>query len=441
MDINAFRGYRYAADVVGDPGLAISPPYDVIDGEEQEKLHKRSPYNIARVIKAQAAPTDSGPDCLYGRASEALASFIRDGALKQDAQAAIYAYVQHFEHQGRRYQRTGFVALGKLADYGGPVRPHEHTLVGPKADRLKLMRATRSQIGQIFVLYSDVTGTIDEILAQAAGTEALVDHVDDDGVRHQLFAVTDAERITTVEQVMQDKDVFIADGHHRYETALEYYRETQDPAAAWLMMTFVNTHNEGLLVLPTHRLVRNLADFSVANLLDKMNEHFDVARLAYGDVVEKSERRRMMQDALDLEFQNGDPALGMYFNDGAFYVATLRDAQSMTTATSESSHAYCRLDVAVLHKLILEDLLGIDQTHLTEESHVEYIKDFGDATAHAIDRVDEGSGQGLFFLNPTRVSDVDAVVAAGEKMPQKSTFFFPKVFSGLVINMLDNRKV
>ena len=440
MDISAFRGYRYAPSVVGDPGLAISPPYDVIDLDEQQRLHSRSPYNIARVIKAQAQPGDSSPDCLYSRAGGSLQSFLQDGALKQDAHRSIYAYVQHFEHQGKTYKRSGFIALGRLADYGGPVRPHEHTLAGPKADRLKLMRTTHSQIGQIFVLYNDPTGAIDEILAQAGRTESLLDHGDDDGVRHQLFAITDPEQIATVEQVMSDKDVFIADGHHRYETALEYYRETQDPAAAHCMMTFVNTHNEGLLVLPTHRLVKDLTDFNAADLISKMKEHFDVARLAYADVVERSEKRRTMQDALDLEFQSGAHALGMYFNDGAFYVATLRERQSMAAAAADRSEAYRRLDVAVLHELILEDLLGIDETHLTEESHVEYIKDFGDATAGAIDRVDDGSCQGLFFLNPVRVSDVDAVVAAGEKMPQKSTFFFPKVFSGLVLNVLNNTK-
>lgn len=438
MDVTAFRGYRYDAAVVGDPGKGICPPYDVIDSAEQKRLHESCPYNIVRVVRAQAEASDNGPDCLYRRAGEALQGFIDSGVLKKDGLPGIYVYVQGFTHEGKKYKRSGFIALGRLADYGGAVKPHEQTLAGPKADRLSLMQATHSQIGQIFMLYNDPTGVIDEILARAGQTEPLLRQYGDDNVTHELFSVTDENEIATVQQMMSDKDVFIADGHHRYETALSYYGETKNPAAEHVMMTFVNTHNEGLLVLPTHRLIKNVADFDPAELIGKMEKYFDVARLAYGDVVEKSEKRRMMQDALDLELESDAHAFGMYFDDGAFYVATLREAATMDVVAADRSEAYRRLDVAVLHQLILEDLLGIDEAHLSEESHVEYIKDFGDATADAIDRIDEGSCQGLFFVNPTRISDVDAVVAAGEKMPQKSTFFYPKMFSGLVLNVLNN---
>lgn len=191
-----------------------------------------------------------------------------------------------------------------------------------------------------------------------------------------------------------------------------------------------------MTILPTHRLIKNVADFDHNKLLSILNEHFDVARLAFNDVVEKTDKRQMMFEALKLEFESGKHAFGMYFNDGAFYVATLRDTTVMDTPAEDKSQAWRRLDVAILHKLILEKMLRIDDADLSAQSHVEYIKDFGPATLRAIDKIDGGEGQGLFFLNPPHPEEVEAVAQAGEKMPQKSTFFYPKIFSGLVINQL-----
>jgi uncharacterized protein (DUF1015 family) len=298
------------------------------------------------------------------------------------------------------------------------------------------MRATNSQTGQIFMLYSDPGKTIDAILEKASQGPELLNCTDDQAVVHRLYAVTDPEQIGTIVKVMNDKNIFIADGHHRYETALNYYRETGNPSAAFQMMTFVNTHNEGLIVLPTHRLIKNIAQFEPNVLLGQLNEHFDVARMAFNNVVEKKAKREMMFEALKLEFESNAHAFGMYFNEGAFYVATLRDESVMDRLAADKSQAWRRLDVAILHKLILEKYLGIDEAALTAQTNVEYIKDFGPATLCAIDNVDSGHGQGLFFMNTTRPAEVEAVAEAGEKMPQKSTFFYPKIFSGLVINVL-----
>ena len=435
MKIRPFRGYRYNAAVVGDVGRCISPPYDVIDADQQVKLHERSKYNIARVIKGESQSGDDDTENVYSRAGATLRGFTEQGALKQDASEQIYVYAQDFTMGAEQYRRSGFVALGQLEAYGGAVKPHEQTLVGPKADRLNLMRATRSQIGQIFVLYDEADKTIDAILQEACAGEELLCHADDDGVTHRLFAVTDEKQIATITAVMAERNVFIADGHHRYETALNYYQETQNPAAAYRMMTFVNMHNEGLLVLPTHRLIKQLADFSPALIVGRMQEHFDVARLEFGDIAAKAERRRTMLDGLKLEGQTGEHALGMYLGDGAFYLATLRDVAVMDTAAPGKSEAYRQLDVAILHRLVLGGMLGIDEAALAAETNVEYIKDFGQATARAIDRVDSGECQGLFFMNATRAEEVEAVSLTGEKMPQKSTFFWPKMFSGLVLKL------
>jgi len=421
---------------VGDAGLCIAPPYDVIDKDQQQNLYDRSEYNIVRVTKGKTEPGDGDGNNVYSRAGETLEDFIDKGALKQDHDDSIYVYEQDFSVDGTTYRRSGFIALGGLEEYGGAVKPHEQTMAGPKDDRLSLMNSTKSQIGQIFMLYSDPEKTIDAILAQACKGRELLGFVDDDGVRHHLFAVTDPEQIETIKKVMSGKSVFIADGHHRYETSLNYYNETKNPAALHCMMTFVNTHNEGLIILPTHRLIKNVANFSSQSLIGKMKEYFDVARMKFGDMVEKKAKFQMMIDALGVEHQNSEHAFGMYFDDGAFYVATLRSLDVMAKVAGDKSQAWRQLDVSILHKVILEKMLGIDQAALTAQTNVEYIKDFGPATLNAMDKVDSGQRQGLFFLNTTSARDVESVAKEGEKMPQKSTFFYPKIYSGLVLNRL-----
>jgi len=324
-----------------------------------------------------------------------------------------------------------------LQAYGKTIKPHEQTLTGPKTDRLNLMRTTKAQTGQIFMLYSDPQKKIDALLTHACSGKELLNSRDEDNVTHRLYAITDPQQINIIKEVMADKSVFIADGHHRYETALNYYQETKNPAAAYCMMTFVNTHNEGLVILPTHRLVKNIPDFDASALVAVMREHFDVASMKFTDIVDKKAKMQTMLTALALEFQNKEHALGMYFNDGAFYVATLRSIDSMEAVAADKTLPWRQLDVAILHLLVLEKHLGIDQAALMAETNVEYIKDIGQAGLLAIDKVDSGQAQGLFFMNPTSPDMVEAVAQHGEKMPQKSTFFYPKVFSGLVLNILD----
>jgi len=436
MEIKPFRGFRYNPAVVGDPGRCIAPPYDVIDPDQQDQLYQQHANNIVRICKGKTTPQDSDGDNVYTRAAGYFQDFITQGVLKQDAAESIYVYTQEFKIGAASYRRSGFIALGKLESYGGSIRPHEQTLAGPKADRLNLTRAIKAQEGQIFMLYSEPEGRIDRILAQAVFEKELLHGIDDDGVSHKLYAIDNPADIAVMEQVMTGRDVFIADGHHRYETALNYYAETHLAAAAYQMMTFVNTHNEGLVVLPTHRFVKNLRDFHVPQFIGRLQEFCDVARLTFHDAVEKSQKREEMFQALRLEFDLGEHAFGIYFADDAFYVATVRDLSPMDKLAAAHCPAWRRLDVSILHKMILEHLLGIDEAALTAESHVEYIKDFGQATLKAIDRLDAGEGQALFFMNSTRIEEVQEVAAAGEKMPQKSTFFFPKIFSGLVINKL-----
>ncbi len=433
MEIKAFKAYRYDPDVVQNVGDCIAPPYDVIDAHYQQVLHDRSPWNVARITRGRISPDDNDKSNVYTRAAEAFASFVQKGALKQDAADSVYAYVQDFDAHGQTFRRSGFVALGRLQEFGRGVQPHERTLEGPKADRLKLTRATAAQFGQIFMLYDDPEKIADEIIERAATRQPPIDFNDDDGVRHRLYLIDAAEDIEKLTAMMADKMTVIADGHHRYETALNYYAETKNPTAAYCMMTFVNMRNEGLVIFPTHRLVAGLGGFDVDKLIRDIEGDFDTQRFAFADDDEKAAAQKKMFDAMQKQFARKANAFGIYAGSGCFYTAVLKDLHAMDAAWPGMSPAAKGLDVNVLHKLVLEGRLGIGEKELAHESHIEYIKDIGNAIEESIRAVDSGRAQAVFFMNPTRIGQVKAVAAAGEKMPQKSTFFYPKIFTGLVI--------
>jgi len=434
MEIRAFKGFRFNSDVVGNVADCICPPYDVIDEAMRKDLYAKSDYNAARIVKAVPVSSDA-PDQHYNRAGDTLKDWIDEGALKQDPVDSIYAYVQDFDISGKNCCRSGFVALGKLEEFGEGVKPHEKTLDGPKADRLKLMRQKAAQLGQIFMLYDDPQKIADTIIADASEGAALIDFTDDNNVRHRLFAIDNLEDVAAVGEMMSGTQAVIADGHHRYETALNYYNETKNPAAQYRMMTFVNMHNPGLVVLPTHRLVANIDDFDADKLVEKMEDAFEVTSYQFDNDKEKIIMRGQMFSQLRLEFEDMKNAFGIYTGGKAFYTAVLKDSVSMDQF-AEMSAAAKGLDVNVLHKLILEEVLGIGDEQLASQSNVKYIKDIGDAIKQSIAKVDSNESQAVFFMNPTRIDQVRDIAAAGEKMPQKSTFFYPKVFTGLVINKL-----
>lgn len=434
MEIRPFKAYRYNSAIVGDCGKCISPPYDVIDSNQQEALYNSSPYNIVRIIKGKIEQGDNAAGNQYSRASEYLDDWIAKGAVKPDENEAIYAYIQNFSIAGSDYQRSGFVALGKLTDFGEGVQPHEKTLDGPKADRLELMRATKAQFGQIFMMFNDPKKIADAIIDKAITSgETVIDFTDDEDVRHRLVPITDNGDIERIVKMMDGKEALIADGHHRYETALNYFKETDNPAAKYRMMTFVNMHNEGLVVLPTHRLVGNLEKFDIDELIRKMQECFKITKFEFSDTANKAKAKSLMDRRMAKTFEAGRNAFGIY--DGKnFYFALFTDKKPLEKI--QASDASKALDVVVLHEVILDAMLGIGQAQLASQSNIKYIKDIGDAVDKAIATVDSGQEQCLFFMNSTPVEQVRAVSAKNEKMPQKSTFFYPKIFTGLTINKL-----
>jgi len=438
VEILPFKGYRYCKEKVGSFEKAISPPYDVMDMEMLQELHS-NPYNVSHIIKGEKKDSDTSSNNQYTRAAEYLKKWIQEGVLVRDEKPCIYVLSQEFEVLGKKLARTGFIALIKLEDFckgGGEecvgVHQHEETLPKDIEDRLSLLRATEANFGQIFCIYTDSDMTVDKLLAKFTVQNPLLKASDDQGVTHKLWKVDDPGDIGVIQKVLANRPATIADGHHRYKTAYKYSQESNLEGAQYRMLTFVNTYNEGLVVLPTHRLVQNLENFSAQDLLEKLSEHF---------AIETFTIRSRMLSRMKQEFNEGKHAFGLYVNDGTWYVLTLK-SESVMDGIQGRSDAWRKLDVTILHQLILDNILGIDKEKLNAGtigggSFVEYIKDVGDAVERAVDKVNNQGYQALFFINPTRVEEVEAVANNHETMPQKSTFFYPKVWTGYVINKVE----
>jgi len=431
MEIKPFKALRFDESVVGN---CVAPPYDVIKPDQQQKLYEKSEYNIVRIIKGKTFDSDNKNDNQYTRAARYLNDWIDKGALKPDPAEAIYAYVQDFDLAGENVQRLTFIALARLEEFGKIVRPHEQTLKKPTIDRLNLIRAAKAKFGLVFTLYEDPQNIADKIIEQSINQKPLIDFIDDQGVRHRLFAIVDKNNIDAIVKMMSDKSILIADGHHRYGTGLMYSKE--NPNAKFQMLAFSNTRHEGLLVLATHRIVDNLENFDITGMITALKENFDVTEYSFDSEQTKIAARSKMLFEMKLACEKGKNAFGIYAADGSFYLAELKNPKAMDSAAPQMSPPWRTLDVAVLHKLILENILGIDEKKLADQSNLEYVKDTPTAIDDSIRNIDTGKKQLAFFMNPPKIEQLLMVADHGEKMPQKSTYFYPKVFTGLTINKL-----
>jgi uncharacterized protein (DUF1015 family) len=436
MEVKPFKAFRFDSGVVGDVGRCIAPPYDVISPAQQQQLCEKSEYNIVRIIKGKTTPSDNDSNNQYTRAADLLNTWIEKGILKQDPIETIYAYVHDFQLAGNKFQRFGFIALAKLEEFGKIVRPHEQTFRAPMIDRLNLKRATATKFGLPFMLYEDEQAIADKIIKKAATQKPLIDFADEQDVRHRLFIITAKDDIDAITKMMLDKSCIIADGHHRYTTGLSYAKESSNPAAKYQMLAFVNTLHEGLVVLATHRLVGNLENFSSEKLIADLKKNFEINEYHFNSPQTETAAKQKMLAQMKAEHNNSKNAFGIHVRDNAFYVAVLKNKQIMDSVAPEKSNAWRLLDVSVLQKLVLEELLDIDEKKLASGSNVEYIKDADDAIDESITKVDAGKKQAAFFLNPIRMQQLKMVTEAGERMPQKSTYFFPKMHTGLTINKL-----
>jgi uncharacterized protein (DUF1015 family) len=316
------------------------------------------------------------------------------------------------------------------------VRPHEQTLDEPKIDRLHLKRATVAKFGLVFMLYEDRQRTADRIIENAANRQPLIDFLDEHDVRHQVFAITAPDDIGAIAETTLRRECIIADGHHRYETALNYYKETGNPAAAYQMMAFVNTCQDGLIILATHRVVGNLDDFHLEKLIIDLKDSFEITDYRFDSDHGKAEAKEKMFAKMRAEYDRDRNAFGIYGQANVFFVAVLKDRSTMDSIAPDRSTAWRSLDVSVLHKLILEKHLRIDERRLASGANIEYVKDSSNAVNESIAQVDTARKQVAFFMNPAKMKQIEMVTAAGEKMPQKSTYFYPKMYTGLAINKL-----
>ena len=409
-----FQAYRYGAQAGPLEHLATQP-YDKITPAMQARYLALSPYNAVRVILGPRLDSDSDTDNVYTRARRYLEDWIAAGILAQEPEPCFYAYFQEFTDpdSGQRLVRKGLIGLGAVEDYSaGVVHRHEQTLSGPKQDRLELLRHIRAHFGHIFMLYPDAPGTIDALIDEAAQAEPVAAVVDEHQARHTLWRIAEPKRIARIQDLMVDKKLLIADGHHRYETALAFGREYPElPGADRVMMTFVNMYSPGLRILATHRVVRGLTAFQTDDFLRRAAEVGFRAR-PVGSL-----------GALRAAWAERHPERVLI---GAALAGT------ETVYLLEGPRTAGQLHLKILHEKLLGGALGISEQAVREEKFIRYVRGL-DA---ALSEVREGGAQIVFLVEPTPIEDVARVAFSGSVMPQKSTDFYPKLLSGLTIYRL-----
>jgi uncharacterized protein (DUF1015 family) len=429
-DIRAFRAFRYDLGRVGTLSDVIAPPYDVIDPALQQSLYDRSPYNVIRLILNKETTGDNEADNRYTRAACSLRDWLDAGVLTQDSARALYAYHQDYEIEGRRQVRKGVLARVRLEPFGqGKIYAHEETLPGPKADRLKLFRATAMNLSPVFGLYRDpeaaVQAQLDDAVRRALPLEA-VDHL---GVVSRLWPVTDQHVVSTITGLMGPKPVFIADGHHRYETGLRYLEERRaagevandETAPNFILMMLVSMSDPGLLILPTHRLVSGIPDLTADRLRAALGSHFDVETIGQGE--------QAARDAWELiQADGGQDLLGFgTVADGVWQTGRFRSPALMLAA--DHSPAWRGLAVSILHVAVLAKLLPNALGGWPECRYVHLLREVLEAVAAKECRM-------AVLVPPATMGHVEQIAGNLEKMPPKSTYFYPKLLSGLVFNSL-----
>jgi uncharacterized protein (DUF1015 family) len=449
--IEPFRALRYDPTRVSIPQV-VTQPYDKITPEMQDGYYAASPHNLVRVILGRQHANDHDGDNRYSRASQFFQDWRRQGIFLQDAQPSLYLYVQRFTVPGlighgstgrggaSELERRGIIALGRIEDYSaGVVFRHEQTLAKPKADRLDLLRATRAHFGQLFMLYSDPAGEVDGLLKPSQDPD--LETQDEYGVWHRVWKIADPGVVETVRSKMLDKKLVIADGHHRYETALNYRNErdeqrtahqaagTAGPGAApapyeLVMMTLVNMDSSGLVILPTHRVVHGLESFSAAALREKASVYFSVEEVDTS--VDAARASVILREAGRI-----GTAMLAVAADRVFLLDRPRAVPSNTFAGLSLRQQ--SLDVVQLHKCLLEGVLGISEEAIRDQKNVRYIRDIGESMA----QVRNGTANVAFLMNPARMAQVRDIAFAGEVLPQKSTDFYPKLLTGLTIYALE----
>ncbi|GHO95734.1 phosphatase [Reticulibacter mediterranei] len=431
-DVQPLRALRYSQQLVGDLAQVVTPPYDVIGKEAQERYYERSPYNVIRLELGKEQTNDNNLNNVYTRAAATFAEWRSQGVIQQDSQPAYYMYQQAFQRDGQKYTRTSLLSRVRLEPWSARVvLPHEHTLAKAKEDRLNLYRACSTNFSPIMSMYEDPQGRMRRLLsAYAAKPEISI--VDEAGEEHRLHPINDPEQVALIRDFFAERQLYIADGHHRYETALAYQAEIReqrrdlyaDDGVNFTLMALIDVDDPGWLVLPTHRLLFNLSDDALAALsAEQLARYFHVQPL----------EAAMPNDILTQLVAAGQqrPSFVIQTPQQALLLQ-LNDQGERQMATSEHSPAWNRLDVAVAQRLILEDLLGINAATMAAGTNVRFTHE----PEQAWQALKTGEIQAALLLNSTPLRQVCEVAQADDRMPQKSTYLYPKLITGLIMNPL-----
>ena len=425
-EIKGYKGLRFNCEKAGKIEELVCPPYDIISDQQREEYIKTNPHNIIRLELPKG-------DDKYNKAAEILNDWLEKGILVKEDKPAIYIYEEEFTAYGERKAIKGIICRVKLEEFSkGIILPHEFTLSKAKEDRLNLMKATNCNFSQIYSLYMDggknTLGKIDSL----SRSEPDIQLQDNDNVTHRMWIIKDEKAIADICSDFTDRKLYIADGHHRYETALNYRNYLREQGLAkegdacdYQMMMLVDMEHPGLVVFPTHRLVRNLDSFNAERVIDGCKEYFDVT--------EHSDINTIESTLMEL-YNQGKKAYAFYCGGSSYKLLVLKDTNIIKKLLPNASTATQQLDVTILHTLILEKIFGIDAENMAKQINLTYTKIFDEA----ISSVQQGNSQCAFILNPTRVSEIREVASNGEKMPQKSTYFYPKMITGLVMNQLED---
>ena len=440
-NILPFKGIFYNREKIKELSQVLAPPYDIISSEAQERYYQMSPYNIIRLILGKKFPGDNEANNRYTRSAQFFQEWCEKEILIRDDLPSIYLLEQEYElrsdmfrevetprGKGKIIKRRGFIALAQLEDFSkGIVRPHEGTMAEPKRDRLNLIRACRANFSQIFTTYEDLENRIDRLWEEKKNETPLIDLINEENIRHRLWRIDDQKLLNWIVEGMRDKKLFIADGHHRYESALEYRNELRknnprhspQESYNYVMSYFVNMENEGLNILPTHRAIRNFEGFDGKRLIVEAGKYFDMKMV-----------NNLKELLNQMKNEKAKHRIGMYVGGNEFYLLGLKDERIIKGLIKGRAEIFCELDVVILHTLIIERVLKISPESQESITYSEKINE-------TVGKVRDGSHCVAFFLRPVKVSEFKAVVEAGELMPKKSTFFYPKLLSGLVINKIE----
>jgi uncharacterized protein (DUF1015 family) len=438
-EIRPFKGLRYNSQKIKLEEV-ITEPYDRIPPALQEDYYRRNPYNVVRIILGKDDDPEHSEKDKYKRAKIYLDEWEKDGLLIREDQNSLYLYEQEFQVKGEKKKRTGIVTRVKLEEFSSrKVLPHEKTFPKHKIDRLNLLRATNTNTGQIFLLYKDDQDTVSQAIGRAKQEAELgAEMRDEANIQHRIWIIKNKETILRIQEAMADKVLIIADGHHRYETSLNYQKEILEKAPEakgdepfnYIMMTLFKLEDPGVMILPTYRLVKGLDKLSDEGIKNLLLRYFEISEVDWPDTSDKSKLEEVQNKIL-----NGTHTFAAYVSQFTkFFIFNLKSEDLLEREiTEDRSKEWKRLDVAILHSLIIDKLQALSSEPFSLENNVSYIRNLD----QGIVKVEQGEFQIIFLMKPVSLNQIREIVENGEVMPQKSTDFFPKLKSGLVMNPLD----